>query len=252
MDFATHDWLRRTKSAGVAARLICFPHAGAGAGSFATWVKAAPAPLEICAVQLPGRETVRHLPPVDDLGRVVPPIAAAVREVTGTGPAPWLYGHSMGAALAYHVACHLAAQGAGPAGLIVSGRRAPHLPQSRPAHHELAEEDLVEEMRRADPASQLWLRPHWRRPYLALLRADSAALERLGPQPAGALELPILAYHGRQDPWVSAFEIEQWQRVTRGAFELRHYDGAHSDHHMIRHEVMAHVLANDGAREVAA
>jgi medium-chain acyl-[acyl-carrier-protein] hydrolase len=155
----------------------------------------------------------------------------------------------MGAALAYHLARQLAAQGAGPAGLIVSGRRAPHLPQSRPAHHELAEDVLVDEMLRADPDSQLWLRPHWRRPYLALLQADSAALERLGPQPTGALEQPILAYHGSRDPWVSAFEIQEWRRATRGAFELRHYDGAHSDHHLIRHEVMAHVMANGGLRE---
>jgi surfactin synthase thioesterase subunit len=84
-----------------------------------------------------------------------------------------------------------------------------------------------------------------------LLRADSAALERLGPQPTGALDLPILAYHGRRDPWVSAAEIREWRRATRGAFELRHYDGAHSDHHLIRHEVMAHVTAN-GGRGVAA
>lgn len=36
-------------------RLICFPHAGGGAGAYADWADGLPAGIEVTAVQLPGR-----------------------------------------------------------------------------------------------------------------------------------------------------------------------------------------------------
>ncbi len=37
-------------------RLFCFPHAGGGASAYKTWGDNLPEEIEVCAIQLPGRE----------------------------------------------------------------------------------------------------------------------------------------------------------------------------------------------------
>src|SRR5438128_2230867 len=51
-------WLTRPKPNPQAhLRLFCFPHAGGGASMFRSWPDALPPDIEVCPVQLPGRES---------------------------------------------------------------------------------------------------------------------------------------------------------------------------------------------------
>src|SRR4051794_34726781 len=51
-------WISRSKPRLHArARLFCFPHAGAGASAYRLWPNGLPTDLEVCAIQLPGRES---------------------------------------------------------------------------------------------------------------------------------------------------------------------------------------------------
>lgn len=53
----TNLWLNRPKQNSRAKmRLIAFPYAGAGASVFYPWVNFLPQSIELCCVQLPGRE----------------------------------------------------------------------------------------------------------------------------------------------------------------------------------------------------
>ena len=47
-------------------RLICFPYAGGGASTFSLWPRALPSHVELCAVQLPGREERLSETPLTD------------------------------------------------------------------------------------------------------------------------------------------------------------------------------------------
>src|SRR3990172_3116030 len=86
------SWLhRRRPNPDAALRLFCFPYAGAGASLFRAWGNAFPPEVDVCSVQLPGRETrlagpaVRRVgaPRVRDCasppGRVWPGAGAPVR-----------------------------------------------------------------------------------------------------------------------------------------------------------------------------
>jgi medium-chain acyl-[acyl-carrier-protein] hydrolase len=246
--------LLRTTAArsGVMVRLICFAHAAAGASSFARWLTGAPPPIDICRVQLPGREDMHSIPPVDDLREIVPGLTREVLAASSDRVPLVLYGHSMGAALAHQVALALREKDLGLLkGLIVSGRRAPQLPATRRLHHELTDDELITVMTEADPTSELWKRPHWRCHYFDLIRRDSAAVERIPALREPELTIPIVAFHGMRDAWVSEEELAAWKGATRGPFVLHRYDGGHFDHHEVRDAIMSEAMRFCGCEERA-
>src|SRR5262245_27618913 len=116
-------------------RLFCFPYAGSGASVYRAWPEQLPPDVELCAVQMPGREGRYAEPLLTDVHALTPPLCAGI--------APYLdrpfafFGHSLGALVAYETTVRLAReQGLSPAMLFVSGHRAPHLPRTHePIHH---------------------------------------------------------------------------------------------------------------------
>jgi medium-chain acyl-[acyl-carrier-protein] hydrolase len=206
-------------------RLWCLPYAGGGAGVFRGWV-AAPPGVVVVASQLPGREERfgepahdTHAPLIDELigetAQIMPPFA--------------LFGHSMGALLAFELARRMPAAGPGaPVALIVCGHRAPHLPNRYPQLRDLGGDELVEELRRlGGTPAEVFEQSELLELLLPLLRADFAVCESYEIAPGPPLCCPIIAFGGRGDRLVESWELEAWRQHTTGAFALRWLDGDH-------------------------
>lgn len=222
----TSAWIRRFHPApGAGARLVCFPHAG-GSASFYFPVSRALSPgLDVLAVQYPGRQDRRTEPCVDDLRRLAD---LAAEELLPWADRPLaLFGHSLGATLAFEVALRLEAAGTTPLGLFASGRRAPSRAREERVHlHD--DEGLIANLKRMSGTdAQVFADDEILRMILPAVRSDYRAAETYRYRPGPALHCPVLALTGDDDPEVTLDEARAWAGHTAGRFALRVFSGGH-------------------------
>jgi surfactin synthase thioesterase subunit len=201
--------------------LVCLPHAGAGASSFTRWRGLFPPSVGLVRAQLPGREDVAAEPPLqhaaDAVALLLPEIAAIPRVA--------LYGHSMGAVIAYELARALQAAGRPVVHLFVSGRRAPHLPSGRGPIHRLPDDEFAAALTAHVPAA-----PAFRSYALRLTRADLELSEEYRPEPGPPLACPVTAFHGGGDPIVDEWQARAWAEATSGPSAVHVFPGDHLFH----------------------
>ncbi|HEX9428198.1 MAG TPA: alpha/beta fold hydrolase [Candidatus Polarisedimenticolia bacterium] len=225
-------------------RLFCFPYAGGGAAPFRVWADDLPADVELCLVQLPGREGRLNEPPY---ARITPLVAALVTALRGELGKPYaFFGHSLGALLGFELLRALRRVGApSPRGLFVSGYRAPHLPDPEPPLHRLPGAALWEELRRLNGTPpEVLENAELRRLVEPTLRADFAIDETYLHTNEAPLTCPISAFGGISDREVSGEMLAAWRRHTEGSFELRMMPGDHFFIHASR-PILLDALAGD-------
>src|SRR5579871_5945877 len=90
--------------------VICLPFAGAGASMFSEWGQYAAGQIEVVAPQLPGREKRFADPPYQSIEEASADLFQLLREQIGERQQAAFFGHSMGAILAYELACKFATE----------------------------------------------------------------------------------------------------------------------------------------------
>ena len=226
-------------------RLFCLPPAGSGASPFRAWARALPDGIELCPIQLPGREERLTERPYDRLAPLVDALAGALRDHLDRPFA--LFGHSMGALLAFELARALRRDGAGLPllHLFVSGYRAPHLPDPDPPLHPLPGPAFWDEVRRLNGTPTVVLdNAELRRLVEPTLRADFAVHETYAHEPGEPLACPISVFGGLDDQEVSRGQLEEWRRHARGPFILRMLPGDHFFIHPSR-DALLRAIAED-------
>jgi pyochelin biosynthesis protein PchC len=221
------SWLRRYHAAdGGAVDLVCLPHVGGSATFFFPLSRALAPRLRVFAVQYPGRQERYREPTIGDLGELAGHVVAAIREVTA-GPLA-LFGHSMGAVLAYEVALGLCRAGCPePVRLFVSGRRAPSRYRTENVHLR-DDAGVTAELRRlAGPHTALLADPELLRLILPVIRRDYRAIETYRHDPRDRLAAPITVLTGDRDPMVTLEEADDWRRHTTGPVDVRVFAGGH-------------------------
>jgi len=201
--------------------LVCLPHAGAGASSFARWPGLFAPPIGVVRVQLPGREDCATESPLLHVGDAVALLLPELVEL----PRVALYGHSMGALVAFALTRALEAAGRPPVHLFVSGRRAPHLAARRSPIHRLPDDEFASALGGAVTGPPAFLRYA-----LRLTRADLTLSEEYAGGLEPRLRCPVTAFHGRVDPIVDLDQARAWSAVTTGAFALHTLEGDHLFH----------------------
>ncbi|MEU4656354.1 alpha/beta fold hydrolase [Streptomyces sp. NPDC023723] len=210
-------------------RLICFPHAGGSASFFFPFSKELgqdPAfPVEVLAVQYPGRQDRHTEENIHDMSVLADRATEALLPCTDRPFA--LFGHSMGATLAYEVARRLQEAGRSADALFVSGRRAPHRVLDDGLHG-LSDSEIIEDLKALDgTGSTMFGAPDLMRMILPSIRADYTAAETYTCTPGPVLTCPVHAFTGSCDPRVPVAELHHWSDHTEAPFDLLVFPGGH-------------------------
>jgi medium-chain acyl-[acyl-carrier-protein] hydrolase len=215
-------------------RLFCFPYAGGAASIFYTWPDDLPKDVEVCPIQLPGRQDRIRETPFTHVTPLVQAIAPAIRPYLDKPYA--FFGHSLGTLISFELARLLAAQNdPGPVRLLVSGHRAPQAPDPNPPIHHLPDAEFIEELERLNGTPEMVLEnPELLQLFLPLLRADFTAAETYTYTAGAPLDCHISAFGGLQDDKVSRDGLAAWQEQTRRTFTLRMFPGDHFFLHSAR------------------
>lgn len=221
-------WLAYTQPSEAAKlRLFCFPFAGGGASFYRNWSQILPAGVDVCPIQLPGRETRMR---EKAFTRIEPLINEA-----STALLPWLdkpyclFGHSMGALVAFELARHFAAvHNATPEHLFVSGFNAPQLEYKSALRHDLPEKEFIAELARMEGTPKEVLEsPELMQLLLPLLRSDCAVCDFYTYKNTPPLAHPISAYGGHDDHESPHQSLEAWRSQSGSTFDCQMFPGGH-------------------------
>ncbi|MFJ5557175.1 thioesterase II family protein [Streptomyces sp. NPDC093250] len=222
-----NTWFRRYSATGTPRRrLVLLPHAGGSASFFHTWGRAFDGETDVLVAKYPGRHQRLGDPCIDSMEVLADQVTAALLPFTDLPVT--LFGHSMGASLAYEVALRLEERhGIRPATLHVSSRKAPHRLTPRDLHRQ-GDDALIAELRRLGGTDTALLDdPDIRKLVLPAVRADFTIVGTYGPRTPTPVCCPVHAWIGDADQSTAVGEMDAWGDVAPGGFRLRVLPGGH-------------------------
>ena len=206
-------------------RLFAFPYGGGGASIFREWSKALPDEIEVCPVQLPGREDRSREKPFTKMSSLIHELATALCSFADLPFA--FFGHSMGALIAFELARQLGSIRERLSHVFVSSCRAPHTFTGSLGRHLLSDPQLVDEMRRLGTPEQLLQNTELLTYVLPVMRADFELVDTYSYTPGLPLHCGLSAYGAAADVEVSTNDLMSWSQYTEARFHVRIFQGNH-------------------------
>ncbi|MFI9406407.1 thioesterase II family protein [Nocardia sp. NPDC052316] len=223
-------WIRKfhKPAAADSAPLVVFPHAGAGASTYRAFSKRLSDDFDVVIVQYPGRQD-----------RAAEPLAASCAELAAGALAEFLespchrgvpitvFGHSVGAMVAFEFVRQAEAAGVSVALLGASSAVAPALVAQTPP---LPTEDdaLLERLVALNgTGAEVLANREIIRLTLPVLKADYRAFDNYVCGPEVRVAARIEAIGGADDEFVTAAELRPWVRHSSRGGAVTLFDGGH-------------------------
>ena len=220
-------WVYRRRNPAARMRLFCLPYAGGGASIYTGWQDELPGDVEVCAVELPGRRVRLREPAIRRSQPLVDAIVAGLRPHLDMPYA--LFGHSLGAVLAFELARALRRAGPrAPESLFLSGAAAPHLPRTHRVLWRMSDEDFLAEIRALGGVpDSLLAEPELMALFMPILRADFEVVDTYVYEPGAPLACPVHLYGGEADRRVRPAQLAAWRDLVSGPVTLETFPGGH-------------------------
>ncbi|MEG4576369.1 beta-ketoacyl synthase N-terminal-like domain-containing protein [Microcoleus sp. N3A4] len=221
------NWINKSEfSSSSEIRLFCFPYAGGGASIYRTWQDELPPEIEVCPIQIPGRENRINEAPFTKFTDLVEALVDALKPMLDKPFA--FYGHSMGAVLAFEAARLLRAQfNLLPVHLFIGASMAPQLPNPFPALDLSSPLKLTKFLHSLGTSSKVLQNTELTEALLPTIKADFIALEGYLYKENAPLDCPISALGGSKDRFVSQEDMAAWSLHTSSRFHLDAVSGSH-------------------------
>jgi len=208
-------------------RLFCLPYAGGGASIYRSWITELPDSVEVCPIQLPGRENRLSEAPYTRMAALIDALVPVLRPYLDKPFA--FFGYSMGSAISYELTLRLRADlGLDPEHLLVAARRAPQLPDHDEPRYDLPDEEFKAKLRAFNGTPEEVLNhPELMELLLPLVRKDFELNDTYQASSQPLLSCPVTVFGGNDDPNVQRHHLEAWRTVTSGPFQLHLLPGDH-------------------------
>jgi medium-chain acyl-[acyl-carrier-protein] hydrolase len=208
-------------------RLFCFHHAGGSNTLFHHWRDRLPAHVELLLARLPGHGDRSSETPSKRMSPVVREAAEAMAPYLGEPFA--LFGHSMGASVAFEVA-RLVRRGHGvqPSRLLVSSCQAPQCLRFALPTYNLPDPEFIEKLRGLNGTPQpLFDNQRLLLAMLPMIRADVELLQTYEYAADAPLDCPITVFGGLQDHVVKLAGLMGWRKQTTAQAVVHLLPGDH-------------------------
>lgn len=223
---AEQTWFVRHGSPEPALRLFCFSYAGGGTTVFRGWSEQLPEQVEVCAIQLPGRESRATEPPYRRLVTLVADLHTAITPLLDRPFA--FFGHSMGALIAFELARQLRRAGTPqPERLFLAAFRAPQLPNPNIRIYHLPDEVLKTVLAKEGTPQSVLDNAEIMRALLPTLRADFELCDTYEYHHEAPLQAPMSVFGGQQDVRVGRTDLENWKVQAGNDFRITMLPGPH-------------------------
>ena len=220
--------------------MFCFHHAGGNAAVFRKWTLE-DWPIRVASAELPGKGIRMNEKFIEDIDVLADEIAKAIVKKT-KGEDFYLFGHSMGAVIAFKTAYLLENKyNRQPSKLIVVGRPAP--PEPNPNQFgSMEDEVLIEELIKINATpKEILENKEMMSFFLPRIRSDYKLHESY-VYGGEKIKTPIIAHAGKSDIGSTADIMCQWAEVTEGDFMIREFEGDHFFIHNLKEEYTKKLL----------
>ncbi len=208
-------------------RLFCFHYLGGGASAFRQWSDSFPPEIQVCPIQLPGRESRINEQPFQRIESLVEMLAQVLYPYLDRPFA--FYGHSMGALISFELARQLRRQhGLIPVHLFAAAYYAPHTISPFQKINDMKESELISSLPRLlDAPESLLKNTEFIEALLPTVKADLQIVGKHVYSDEEPLACPISAFGGLQDKEVSDDDLSAWSKHTQSKFNLQMFPGKH-------------------------
>ncbi len=212
-----------------ALRLFVLHHAGGSHLLYRHWPAELPDTWDVTLLDAPGHGLLLDQPQIADAGHLADHLLRLIGPELTDSPYA-LFGHSMGALLAYEITRRAVDRGLPlPVWIGVSARTAPQVAGPKNRYHQLPDAELRTRLKQLggtpdavfdDP--DLWAL------FEPVIRADLRLVETWRPDPGtGPLPVALSAYAGGADHSASPARMTGWEEHTEHFLGLRVFDGGH-------------------------
>lgn len=209
-------------------KVFPIPYAGASVNVYYGWNKLLPEGYELGLVELAGRGGRFNEPFYESIDEAAIDIAKRIGAQINDNEYV-LFGHSMGALLAYEVYYKLIELGVKvPKHLFVSGRKAPQIGETKGEMKRLSDKDFMEMVDKFGGIPKQFYREDTIKIFLPILRADFIMLDEYRyKEKLEKINCDVSILYAKDDFSTPLNEMEPWKDECKGNVSIYEFEGEH-------------------------